>query len=342
LPTGIMGFGLYLPKLRIKREEYQKAWGYFSPRGIEEKCVTDFDEDSITMAVEAATSAFNNVQLDPSAADAVYFASTTPPYAEKQNASTIATALGCKINTTTLDVTSSTKAGAAALLSCLDFVGCGRGEIGLIVAADCPSGNPVEPLEHQFGAGAAALVVGNEGVCAVADGSFSVVNESLSERFRRNGRNSVSTVDLGRYNEMVSETVVRSCAEGLMKKLGRSATDYEWLVLQGLDDARILDLGKKLGFEDKKTNASMISAKVGDTGTAASLLALCRVFELASPKQRVLLCSYGPGAGADAASFLIENKMTAAAGRAYDELLSRKEYVDYTTYLKLRRNLWTD
>lgn len=118
-PTGIVGCGVYIPRLRIKREEYQKAWAYFAPRWLEEKSVVGFDEDAITMGVEAAANAFRNTKLDVSHVDAAYFASTSPPYSEKQNASTLAAALGCRSDTAALDMTSSAKCG----LSALEWVG---------------------------------------------------------------------------------------------------------------------------------------------------------------------------------------------------------------------------
>ncbi len=336
---GIVSCGLYIPRLRIKREEYVKAWGYFSPRGIEEKAVADFDEDPITMGVEAASNALKSAKLDASEIDAVYFASTSPPYVEKGSASTLATALACKNETFTVDVTSTVKAGASALLACLDYVASRRGRTGLVIAADCPHGDPTSPLEHQFGAAATAMIVTCDSTGAVFEGSFSIMSESIGERFRRNGQSSVTRVDVGPYHDTVADQVIMSCIKGMMSKLNRSPKDYDWLVLQGTDDAKALELSKKLGFEDSKTEQGMISAKIGDTGAASSLLALSRVFVSALSKQHVILCSYGPGSGADGASFVIEGEMKSAAGVGYDDYLAKKEYIDYTTYLKLRRIL---
>jgi hydroxymethylglutaryl-CoA synthase len=318
------------------REEYLKTWGYFSPRGIEEKSVPDFDEDPITMSVEAASNALKNSGLEASEMDAVYFASTSPPYAEKQNASTIATALGCRSDTATLDVTCSTRAGVSALLGCLDFVGSERGKVGLVVAGDSPLGDPGAALEHQFGAGAAGMILGRRRAGASIDGSLSIMGESIGERFRRNGDSFVTRVDVGPYHEVMLDEVITSSVRGILGKLARSAKDYDWLVLQGVDDARALELSKRLGFDDTKMTRGTISARVGDTGAASPLLALARILESALPGQRVILCSYGPGSGADAVSFAIEKEMKPTAGLAYDDYLARKEYIDYTTYMKLR------
>lgn len=339
MQAGIVSCGIYIPRLRIKREEYQRVWGYFSPRGVEEKSVADFDEDSITMGVEAASNALRNAGVDASEMDAVYFASTSPPYAEKQNASTIATALGCRSDTATLDVTSSIRSGTSALMSCLDYASSGRGRTGLVVAADCPLGDPTAPLEHQLGAAAAAMIVGREKVGAVLDGSLSTTTESLGERFRRDGRSYVTTTDVAPYHEAKLGEVVTSCVKGIMERLHRSPNDYDWFVLQGLDDTKALELSKTLGFEESKITRSMVSSKIGDAGAASPLLALSRLLESALPKQLVILCSYGPGGGADALSLTVEREMKPTIGAGYDDYLARKEYIDYTTYLKVRRIL---
>jgi hydroxymethylglutaryl-CoA synthase len=338
LQAGIVGCGVYIPRLRIKREEYQRAWGY-SPRWIEEKSVADFDEDSITMGVEAASNALRDAKVDAPEIDATYFASTSPPYAEKQNASTIATALGCRSDTATADITSSTKSGVSSLLSCLDLVGSGRGRFGLVVAADCPLGDPTGALEHQLGAGAAAMIVGTERIRGLVEGSYSIVSESLGDRFRREGQSYVTTIDLGSYHEAVLAEVVTSCAKGMMEKLQRSPKDYDWIVLEGIDVGKALQLSKKLGFEDSKIEPNMISRKIGDAGAASSLLALSKVLGSALPGQHVMLCSYGAGAGADAMSLATGEDVGQATGLGYEDYLAQKEYVDYTTYIKLRRIL---
>jgi hydroxymethylglutaryl-CoA synthase len=337
MPMGIIGCGVYIPRLRIKREEYQKAWGYFAPRWLEEKSVPGYDEDPITMGVEAASNAFRNTKLNASHIDSVYFASTSPPYAEKQNASTVAVALGCGNDTATMDVTASTKCGLSALLSGLDYVGSGRGKTSLIVASDAPAGDPTGSLDHQLGAGAAAVIVGRDLVNGLFEGSFSMTSESLGERFRRDGRSSTVTTDLGRFHEASGDEVIISCVRGLMQRLGRSTKEYTFFALQGVDPSRALDLSKKLGFEYAKTTPSIVLGKIGDTGAASPLLVLSKLLESSSFKQRALICAYGPGAGADALSFVVDGEIRPVPGIGFDDYLAKKDYIDYSTYLKVRR-----
>ena len=288
------------------------------------------------MGVEAASNALRNASFHASALDAIFFATTSLPYAEKQNASTIATALGCKRNIASLDITSSTRCGLSALLSGLDFVSSGRGDGCLVVASDCPSGSPVDPLDHQFGAAAAAAIVGRSQSSCHVEGTFSVTAESLGERFRRDGQNQVSTVDLGRYHETLSEDAVASCVKGLMGKLNRSPHDYDFFTLHGFDDPKAAELSRKLGFADNKIMPGLVSSRIGDVGAAAPLLGLSRIQELVSLGQHIALCSYGSG-GADAMSAVAESEMKPLRGLGFESYLERKEYIDYATYLKLRK-----
>ena len=268
----------------------------------------------------------------------MYFASTTPPYSEKQNASTLAAALGCGSDTATLDVTSSINCGLSALLSGLDFASSNRGKTALIVASDAPLADPSGPLDHQLGAGAAATIIGRDLINGTIEGAFSVTSESLGERFRRGGESFVATTDLGRYQEVTSDGVIVSCVKGLMQRVGRTPKDYDFLALQGIDPAKALDLAKRLGFDDKASLGDA-SRYIGDTGGAAPLLTLSRLLGSSSFKQRILVCVYGPGAGADALSIMVDGEMKSIAGIGFDDYLSRKSYIDYSTYLKIRRFL---
>jgi hydroxymethylglutaryl-CoA synthase len=124
-----------------------------------------------------------------------------------------------------------------------------------------------------------------------------------------------------------------------MQRLGRSPKEYDFLALHGVDPPRALDLGKKLGFEDAKTTPSLVSGKVGDTGAASPLLTLSKLLGSSSFKQRVLVCCYGPGAGADALSIVIDGEMKPVPGIGFDDYLAKKDYIDYSAYLKIRRFL---
>ena len=97
--VGIVGYGAYIPRNRIKVEEIAKVWGADAPsykRGLllEEKSVPSPDQDTVTMAVEATKNALKRAQIDPSRIGAVYIGSESHPYAVKPSGTVLAEAIG--------------------------------------------------------------------------------------------------------------------------------------------------------------------------------------------------------------------------------------------------------
>src|SRR5713101_33699 len=114
--VGIVGFGSYVPSYRLPRELIAKEWG--TPAAGGEKAVANHDEDSLTLAVNAAVNCFPDSA--PAELDALFFASTTPPYREKQSAATVAAVLDTGPNVRTADFTDTLRAGTSALLAAGD------------------------------------------------------------------------------------------------------------------------------------------------------------------------------------------------------------------------------
>ena len=83
--AGIVAYGAYVPFNRLKRAEIGKTLGV--PAGKGERAVASYDEDAVTMAVEAARSCLRGASKTE--IRTLYFATTSPPYVEKLNASTI-------------------------------------------------------------------------------------------------------------------------------------------------------------------------------------------------------------------------------------------------------------
>ena len=98
--AGIVGYGVHLPRHRIKVEEIAKVWGADAPsykKGLmlREKSVPPPDMDTITLSVEAARRALKRaVVVDPTEIGAIYVGSESHPYAVKPSGTTIADALG--------------------------------------------------------------------------------------------------------------------------------------------------------------------------------------------------------------------------------------------------------
>jgi len=339
MSIGILGYGVYIPRYRIGKAEYVKAWGQFAAAGIEEKAVPGFDEDSVTMAVEASMNALNHAKVDASKLNAIYFASTSSPYAEKLVSSTIAMALKAPSQVSVADFTSSTMAGTSALLMSLDFVASGRGNFALVVASDCPHADPSDFLEHPLGAGAAAFVVGEGTPMATIEDSGSATIEALGERFRKKGEKSIETLGIPAYTETIIVNTVKSSVKALLDKMGRKPSDFNFVVLPQFDGRLPSRIARKTGFEETQFIPSMIVTQVGDAGAASPLIGLAKVLDEAKPGQKVLTTSYGAGAGSDAVSIdvneeIIKRKVAVPSTKDY---LSDKKYIDYIHYLKIRK-----
>ncbi len=174
--VGITSFGAYIPRLRLDRMSIFQSMGWFAPAVVMvaqgERSMCNWDEDSLTMAVAAARDCL--IGVDRSKIDGLYLASTTLPFADRQNAGIVATALNLGSAILTADFTASQKAGTAALITALDAIKGGDRHQVLVAAADRRETKTAYFYEMWFGDGAAALCVGDEHVIAEFLGSHSV------------------------------------------------------------------------------------------------------------------------------------------------------------------------
>ena len=338
---GILGYGAYLPKYRIKAEEYRKAWGNFSAPGVKEKSLPGYDEDVVTMAIEAAHNATNYAGIDPSSLGTLYLATTSGPYVEKPLSSTLAAALVGNREVRTADFMGSTKAGSSALLACFDrIVAEGKG-VGLGVASDIPLGPIDSGTEHSFGAGSAAYVIGEGEPIAVLEGSHSITIETLGERFRKAGE--LYTRDLELRVNFMGECLHESI-DGLLGKLNLTPEKVNHVVLQQPDASQSFKAVGKFGFSGEALAVGAIATHTGDTGVASCLLSLAHVLDHAQGSERIIVASYG--SGSDAFSLLVQDGIIQRRKQSSDvpkvkDYLEKREYVDYVTYLKFKKYLST-
>src|ERR1700746_649726 len=158
--AGIVSYGSYIPYRRLKRSAIAAVLGV--PAGRGERAVASFDEDSVSMGVEALRDALKRA---PNAIpSSLLFATTTAPYAEKLNAAIIGAATLLPTEIRAADLTGSTRAGLSGLLQALDALH--SGSYAAITMADARLGAPEGRLEQQTGDGAAAFIVGNQSVIA--------------------------------------------------------------------------------------------------------------------------------------------------------------------------------
>ncbi|MCK5643921.1 MAG: hydroxymethylglutaryl-CoA synthase family protein, partial [Gammaproteobacteria bacterium] len=172
---GIKSYGAYIPVYRLSANELARAWGGRGGKG--EIAVANYDEDSITMAVEATVDCLGGMEY--SIADGLYFASTTPPYDEKLSASIVAAAADMRDDLFTLDLGNTLRAGTSAIKAAHDAIKSGSAKNILVTAADCRLAPPSSEFEPVFGDGAAAFLIGDSDVAVAIECSHSISSDFL-------------------------------------------------------------------------------------------------------------------------------------------------------------------
>jgi hydroxymethylglutaryl-CoA synthase len=288
--AGIISYGAYIPFHRLSRAEIARAWG--SPESPGERAVANYDEDSLTMALAAGLDCLGGI--DTATVDGLYFASTTSPYREKQCATTIANVLGLPQEAMTMDFAGSLRSGSNALKAAMDAIDSGSAKSILVCVADARLGYPHGPHEMLFGDGAAALLVGKEGLIAEIE-HFYARNYEIQDIWRtdrdtfvRNAEDRFA-MDEG-YIEVMLESV-----PAFLNKSGLKPGDFARLALYSPNQRQLRTIVQKLGFDEKTQVKDIMHQSIGDTGSAMSLMSLVAVLEQAGEGERILLASYGNG-----------------------------------------------
>lgn len=290
--AGIVSYGAYIPVYRLSLATLVQMWGGAPRRG--EKAIANWDEDSLTMATEAAFDCLNG--MDRELVDVLYFATTTPPYREKQSGSIIAKVLDLRRDIATADFADSLRGGTMALRAALDAINAGSARHSIVVAADCRVPAPHSEFETLLGDGSAALLLGDSDIAVEIEGSYTITSDFM-DIWRREGATYIQAwedrfiIEHG-YLEHLNEVV-----SGLFQRYNVAPKDFSKAVLYAHDARRHAELVKKLGFALDQVQDPLLAA-VGNTGTALALMMLVAALEESKPGDRILWTNYGDGADA--------------------------------------------
>lgn len=334
MTIGISGYGVYIPKLRIKREEYAKAWGSFAAAGVAEKSVFGFDEDALTAAVKVTRRALESVPLTADKVTRFAMASTSAPYLEKLLSGTVLVSVGMPNTTFTSDHTTSTRAGSEAMLAAFEHVMANPSGKAVVAAADAPKASMWDTVEHAFGAGAAAFVMSSDNLIAELEGHVSYASEYFGERFKPKDDPLVHDLNVKKFAEGSIVLNTTRAGSALLKKLERKPEDYQHVVIQQPDARVPTTVASRLQFTDAQLASSLVSKELGDLGAASVPVALASALDSARVGDRIMVISYGSGAGSDALSFRVVGDRRPATSVQAET--ARKEYIDYVKYLKLK------
>jgi 3-hydroxy-3-methylglutaryl CoA synthase len=332
--VGITSYGAYIPLQRINRKIIFNATGWSASATSlpGEKAVANYDEDSVTMAVAASIDCLTGT--DRNKVGGLYFATTTPPYRERQSAGIIANALDLRPDVRAADFSDSLKAGTHALLAACDAVKAGSEKNIVVCASDCRLGRPGSSQEVIFGEGGAALMVGDSDVIATLEGSYTLTYD-FGDQWRADGE---------KFNRMWEDRWVRDegytkfipqAITGLLKKYNLNIKDFAKVVIPCVYLREHQGITKALQLDEKQVQKELLTT-VGDTGTANSLMMLVAALEDAKPGDKILVTSYGNGS--DAMFFQVTEHIEKARNRRgiKKHLASRKELANYERYLSFR------
>ena len=329
--VSIKSYGAYIPFHRLKREEIGRAWEAGPLRG--EKAVANFDEDSITMAVEAGQDCLKGIERD--SIDALYFASTTAPYKEKQSAAIVAAALDLRRNIFTTDFANSLRAGTNAIRAAVDAVKAGSARKVMVVAADCRLGAPGSEFEQVFGDGAVALIISDAG-STIIEGSYTHTDEII-DIWRADGQNFVKSWEDRFVMTQGYTTNVQEAVRAALKQFNANTQDYTKVVLYASDGRRHQEMARGLKLDPKTQLQDPMFDSVGNTGSAFALLILVGALEDAKTGDRLLLINYGDGC--DVFSLQVKDKIPENKEcRGVKGYLNSKRLIsNYEKYIRLRR-----
>jgi 3-hydroxy-3-methylglutaryl CoA synthase len=330
--AGITDFGAYVPIHRLG----PKTEDWTAPN---ERAVANFDEDSITMAVAATLDCLKTTER--ARVEALYLASTTLPYEEKQAATIAAVASDLAMDIFASDISHSVRSGTIGLTMALDAVGAGRIRQGLVVASDSRIGAAGSDFEKSAGDGAVAFAVGAGDEIAVLEHSVSVANE-IFDTWRPSGEYTVrSWEDRFIQQEGYLESL-KQVAAAVETKMGRTLESFDKIVLFGPDARRHAEGARMLAIPKSKLQDPMFD-RLGNTGAAFALMQFAAALEEAGPDQSILVINYGDGA--DALAFRTTARLAEKQGkhRAIRAHLESKLPVPaYADYLKWRGLLSED
>jgi hydroxymethylglutaryl-CoA synthase len=292
-PIGITGFGAYIPRLRLSRKAMAAALDWLDPnlaaQGKGERAVANWDEDSLTMAVEAAR---DLLSARPHAPDRLVFASTTLPFQDRSNAGLITDALGLAETTRPADATGSLRAGTSALLSAFEQSG-----TTLLTASDRRLARPGSVQDFTYGHGAAAVTVGSgPGVIAEFLGGHSIFRD-LVDHYRAEGESADYVLEERWARDEGYLKIVPVAVKGALSKAGISADQVDHFILPGTMAKIQATLAGKLGMRPDSV-VDPLAGTVGDTGAAHALLMLADILGRTQPGRVILLVGYGQGADA--------------------------------------------
>jgi hydroxymethylglutaryl-CoA synthase len=341
--VGIVSYGTYIPKYRLRVADIATAWKknpheIVNSFGIKEKSVPGVDEDSVTLAIEAGFSALENSKITPREIEAVLVGSESHPYAVNPSSTIVGELLGIGTNYLAADLEFACKAGSAAIQMIAGLINSGHINYGLAIGTDTAQSKTHDALEYASASGSAAFLMGSKQI-AVELLDYTSFSSDTPDFWRRDGIS--HPTHAGRFTgEPAYFSHVVHAAELLMKRTKLKPENVANCVFHMPNSRFPRDVANRLGFTLKQLNPSLVVDEIGNPYSASSLLGLAATLDQSKNGDLIFMVSYGSGAGSDA--FLwkvnkdivyIQQSKSKNKSCVHDQI-NNKIYVDYIRYLQ--------
>ena len=334
--TGIVGYGVYIPKLRVKREEFATLWK-MGRQG--ENSVANIDEDIYTMAAEVALNACTHSDIsNRSDLGLIYMGTASAASLENSPLGVLVDILDLPSRIDLSHFTSSTNSSLAALKSCFDAIASNRKKYGLVIGSESREVSPGTAIELHAGAGAAGFMLGKERVIAAIE-RIATYGDLFYDRWSTPGNPRLKeyeprfTQKYG-YHEHIVGAVQSFFAESSDKM-----SDFNHVAMYQFDERNMRQVAKALKIQEEQLKCSNMFNDVGDLGAASAFLKLCAILDEAKPGDRVLVVSYGSGM-ADVMSLKVTDEINRKKNtKSVKDYIGSKEYISYPEVLKRKKHI---
>lgn len=333
---GIVSYGTYIPKYRIKIADIARAWKkepteVAGSLGVNEKAVPAVDEDAVTMALAAAEVALGRSKLTPEDLEILFVGSESHPYAVNPTSTIVGELLGVGHSYLAADLQFACKAATTGMQAIAGLLAAGHARYGMVIGTDAAQSKPHDAMEYTSGAGSVALIMGRERLIAtlLADTSYS---SDTPDFWRRDGIRYPSHA--GRFTgEPGYFSHVMGSARRLLDMTSAKPEDFDYCVFHMPNGKFPRQVAARLGFTQKQIAPSLTVDAIGNPYSASAMMGLAAVLDVAHPGQKIFMVSYGSGAGSDGFIWEVTNEHTKPVG-SVSEQIEKKEYIDYVGYLK--------
>jgi hydroxymethylglutaryl-CoA synthase len=342
MKPGIVGYGAYIPKYRIKNE----GKGIL---GVKERTLPFADEDTTTFSVEAGKKALIHAGLDNRFIKKCFVGSESPTYAVKPIMATISQVLelGEKFEdglfSGGVDTQFACKAAtdlfidAAALVNYPAF----GGEHVMVIGADNSQAAPGDPLDYTVGAGATAYIFGRRDVIATLS-HYVAYTSDTPDFYRREGQKYPKHG--GRFTGQPAYFKhVLTATRELLRKANMKPQDINYAISHSPNAVFPERVLTQMGFTREQISPGLVVEKIGNLYSGSCPTGLAAVLDIAEPEDTILMSAYGSGAGSDAYIFTVTDKILDKRTRIVpleDQIENvHREYVDYSFYRKMKDNV---